>query len=68
MIKKFTLHLDAVIVIVLLFVVSLGFNWYQFKESQDLFQQNVDANWEIQDLKTNLMYLKSEYEKCRSRS
>jgi hypothetical protein len=62
--KKFQLHLDAVIVIILLFVGSFAFIVYQDYQYEDLLQETVDQRWEIGNLKANEIILRTNLERC----
>ncbi|WP_207062951.1 hypothetical protein [Motiliproteus sp. SC1-56] len=50
--KKFTLHLDAILVIALLFAVSLGLNAYQYYQYKSLLNENYRL--QLQGLEDNL--------------
>ncbi len=45
--KQFTIHLDALLVIALLFLVSVGFNILQAKQVSELGKQTIDQQFEI---------------------
>ena len=65
MAHKFQLHLDALIVIALLFALSLGANLYLWRENSALSKANVEANWERQNMEMNWNYMKVQLEQCR---
>ena len=65
MIKKVELHVDAIAVIVLLFVASFGFNLYQRYQYSDLMKEHVELQWKAQDTEINWKYVKGLLEICR---
>lgn len=52
--KKFHLHLDALIVLVLIIVASLAMNYYQYKLYGDLARENIELTKENVVGKLNL--------------
>ncbi len=50
--KKFTVHLDAVLVIIILFVASVGLNVFQQSQLEELSLDNEKLQW--QDLANSL--------------
>lgn len=44
--KKFTLHLDAILVLVLLFVVMVGWAFYQNTQIKSLIAENQKLQWQ----------------------
>ncbi|WP_413700082.1 hypothetical protein ACLKMH_22820 [Psychromonas sp. KJ10-10] len=52
--KKFTLHLDALLVIVLLFVVLLGLVLFQQSEINTLTLENKERQWQSLEDSLNL--------------
>ncbi|WKE64013.1 hypothetical protein PVT67_09905 [Gallaecimonas kandeliae] len=52
--KKFTLHLDALLVIGLLFVASVGFNAFQQYQIGQITQENLDLQMQGEVDKLNL--------------
>lgn len=65
MARKIAFHLDALVVVVLIFVVSFGFNLYQRYQYEDLLQKYVDIEWEKQNIAINLQEAKKRPENCR---
>lgn len=43
--KKFTLHLDAALLIVALFIVSLGLNVFLYFQVDELTKENQKLQW-----------------------
>jgi hypothetical protein len=64
-IKKVELHVDAIAVIVLVFVASFGFNLYQRYQYSDLMEEHVELQWRAQDTEINWKYVKGLLEICR---
>lgn len=63
--KKFSIHLDAVLVLMLLAMALVGFVIYQHREQQRLFQQTVDLTWELQNVQTRIVQLERRLAACR---
>ena len=64
--KKFELHLDALITIIVVFVLALSFILYQRYQYSDLLQENVDLKWEYGNLEANLLLKSNQYDKCKN--
>jgi hypothetical protein len=62
--RKLTMNLDAVVVIGLMLVASLGMNAWQRVQLNDLMSQYVDGQWEAQDVKANLVYARTLLKEC----
>jgi predicted ABC-type exoprotein transport system permease subunit len=62
--KSFTLHLDALLVIVLVFLLALGFIAYQRSQYSDLLKEHVQLQWDSQNLEANVSFLKVKLEQC----
>ena len=66
--KKFTIHLDAVLVIVLIAAAVVAFVIFQHREQQQLFQQNIDLTWELQNRDTWVRQLEQRLARCHQAS
>ena len=44
--KKFTVHLDAILVIMILFVVLVGLNVFQQSQLEELSKENKKLQWQ----------------------
>ena len=64
--KAFTLHLDALLVLVFIFTVSLGFNLYQKLQYSELLQAFVDEKWKSEELQSKLDVLQKKNENPQS--
>jgi hypothetical protein len=62
--KQLTVHLDAVVIIALVFLASLGMNVWQFLNSRELMQKYVDAEWEMGNTRTNVVYARKLLKAC----
>lgn len=62
--KKFTIHLDAVVLIALVFAASLGMNAWQYLRGQELMQDYVDAAWELGNAKANVVAARTALKAC----
>lgn len=62
--RKLTVNLDAVVVIGLMLVISLGMNAWQRVQFNDLLSQHVDVQWEAQDVKANLVLARTLLKGC----
>jgi len=65
-VKKFTIHLDAVLVLILLAAGLVAFVIFQHREQQRLFQQNIDLTWELQNGQTRIAQLERRLTACRN--
>ncbi len=63
--KKFSIHLDAVLVIALIAAAVIFFVMVQHREQQRLFQQTVDLTWELQNRETRIRQLERRLKGCR---
>jgi len=62
--KQLTVHLDAVAIIALVFLASLGMNVWQFLNNRELMQKYVDAEWELGNSRANVVYTRSLFNAC----
>ena len=51
--KKIELHLDALITIIVVFILAISFILFQRYQYSDVLQENIDLNWEHENLKVN---------------
>lgn len=65
MVNKIYLHWDAMIVIVVLFITSFGFNLYQRYQYSDLLKESVEAQTKAQDMEVNWNYVKGLLAQCK---
>jgi hypothetical protein len=61
---KLTVNLDAVAIIALIFLASLGMNVWQFLNSRELLQKYVDAEWELGNKRANVVYARKLLKAC----
>jgi hypothetical protein len=64
--RKFDLHLDALIAIVLVFVLAAGFIVYQRQQYAEVMQENIDLIWEVETMKADLQINAARLEACTS--
>lgn len=64
--KKFELHLDALIAIVVVFVLAASFLIYQRHQYSTLLQENADLAWENSTLEANVVLMTSQIDQCKS--
>jgi hypothetical protein len=62
--KRLTVHLDAVVIIALIFLTSLGMNVWQFLNSRELMQKYVDAEWELGNTRANVVHTRRLLKAC----
>lgn len=62
--KHLTVNLDAVVIIVLIFLISLGMNVWQFLNSSELMQKYVDAEWELGNSRAEVVYTRRLLKAC----
>lgn len=65
-VRKFEIHLDALIVVIVVFALAAAFLIYQRYQYSNLLQENVDLVWENSNLEANLVLMTSQLEKCKS--
>lgn len=70
--RRFTIHLDAVVVIAVLFISSLGFNYFQSKQVQELgwqvFRQDLKLLENDMNLSSQKHYIEKLESKCEENS
>ena len=64
--KKFELHLDALIIIIVVFVLASSFMLYQRYQFSDVLQKNIDLTWDNEKLKVDLVLATSSLDKCKN--
>ena len=62
--KKFSLHIDALAVLFLVFLTSLGFNIFQRYQYSDLLQEHIKLQINAQVTDFSLSFMKVDLEKC----
>ena len=64
--KKFELHLDALIAMFVVFALIVAFLLYQRSQYLDLTQENIDLVWENVTLQASLDYKTAQFDDCES--
>ena len=64
--KKFELHLDALITIIIVFVLAVGFILYQRYQYSVVLQENIDLTWDNEKLKADLIFNTNLLDKCKN--
>lgn len=64
--KKFELHLDAIVVVVVVFALAVAFLLYQRHQYSIVMQENLDLVWENSELEVNLALMTSRWSSCKS--
>lgn len=62
--KKFSIHFDALVVLFLVFMTSLGFNLFQRYQYSDLLQEHIRLQIDAQVTDFNLGFMKVDLKKC----
>ena len=62
--KQLTVHLDAVAIVALIVLASVGMNVWQFLDNKELMQKYVDAEWDLGNTKANLVYARRQLKAC----
>ncbi len=62
--KQLTVHLDAVVIIALIFLASLGMNAWQFLNNRELMQKYIDTEWELGNTRANAAYARRLLKTC----
>jgi len=65
-VKKFELHMDALIAVLLVFVAVVSFLVFQRFQYSTLLQENVDLAWENSTLEANLVLKTAQFDECKS--
>jgi hypothetical protein len=64
--KKFEFHLDALITVIVVFVLAISFILYQRHQFSIVFQENIDLTWEIETLKVDFELKSRMLERCEN--
>ena len=64
--KKFELHLDALIVIFVVFALAIAFLLYQRHQYSIVMQENIDLLWENSSYEANLVLMTTRLDNCKS--
>jgi len=64
--KKFEFNFDALIVVILVFVLAISFIVYQRQQYADVLQENIDLTWENETLKVDLQLSASRLDTCEN--
>lgn len=62
--RKFELHLDALVTAVVVFVLAASFIVYQRHQYAEVLQENIDLTWEIETLKADLQINAARLDAC----
>lgn len=62
--KKATIHYDAIAMVFIVLMLSIGLNVWQYWQTQGLMQKYVDAQWVGQNDKANLVYTRTLLKQC----
>jgi CHASE3 domain sensor protein len=62
--KQFTLNLDALLVLALVFLITVGFMSYQRNQYSDLLEEHIQLQWSSQDLEVDVVSLKAKLKQC----
>lgn len=64
--KKLSLHLDAFLVIILVFVLSFGMNFYQRYQYSDLLHEHLELQANALRLEYSVSFMKASLDKCEN--
>jgi hypothetical protein len=62
--KKFALHIDALAVIIIVFVTSFGFNLYQRYQYSDLLKEHIGLQFQVLSLEMGGAMKDAMLKKC----
>lgn len=62
--KQFTLNLDSLVVIAVVFLLAFSFIIYQRHQYLDLLEEHVQLQWTTQDLQINMNLTKAKLDQC----
>lgn len=65
--KKFTIHLDATIAVLVVFILSFGFNFYQRYQYQDLLDEYLKQNMGSLGNEFSTAFMQVSLEKCEKK-
>jgi hypothetical protein len=65
-VKKYVLHKDALITIVVVFLLAVSFIGFQRYQYSALAQENVDLLWENSSLEASLSLKTAQFDRCKS--
>lgn len=66
--KKFELHLDALITIIVVFSLVVSFILFQRYQYSVLLQENIDLTWDSENLKVDLELTNRSLVRCNEAS
>lgn len=64
--RKFGLHLDALVIMILLFGGSIGFNIYQHYQYKDLLKEHIDLQLSALKLEYSKAFMDVKLEECEA--
>jgi hypothetical protein len=64
--KKFEFHLDALLTVIVVFVLAIGFIVYQRHQYSDVLQENIDLTWDNEMLKVDLELKSAQLDSCNN--
>ncbi len=64
--KKITLHYDALITVLILFIASFSFNFYQRYQYSDLLHEHIAIQKNRLTMELSLAMLESSLDKCEN--
>ena len=62
--KQLTVNLDAVVLVALVLLASLGMNAWQLLQGRSLLHDYVDAEWALGDAQANVVLARSLLRDC----
>jgi hypothetical protein len=62
--KKLALHMDALVVIVLVFATSFGFNLYQRYQYSDLLKEHIGLQFQVLTMELGVAVKDAKLNKC----
>ena len=65
--RKLEIHYDFVIVTVICFALSAGFNIYLLHKYNQLFTEHIDLQWQAQNHQSSHLYAKQMLEACEDK-
>jgi len=65
-VKKIEIHVDALIAIIIVVALTLGFILFQRYQYSIVLQENIDLTWDNEKLKVSLVFQTSLSEICEN--
>lgn len=62
--KKLGLHVDALAALILVFLLSFGFNFYQRYQYADMLEEHISLQFQVANLELGAAMTEAKLKKC----